>query len=82
MRMKSIAFGTLELVGQVTEIKLNEGWLIVSLRTTTPAGWELRAAVTRADIWDLVKRMCKPVNILYLVFGFGKKKQNSRVPNY
>jgi len=82
MRMKSIAFGTLELVGQIIDIAVKDEWLIINIRTTTPAGWTLRAALTREDLWKMIKLMCRPSTFYYIVFGFGKPRDKDRIPEY
>ena len=82
MRMKSFAFGTLELVGDITDLTVKDGWLILNVNTTTPAGWTLRAAMTREDLWMMVRRMCKWSTLRYLVFGCGKAKEAAEIPDY
>jgi hypothetical protein len=39
MRIKSNAIGVLEMVGDISEIKRVDDWLIMHVRTTTPVGW-------------------------------------------
>ena len=82
MRMKSFAFGTLELVGDITDVSVKDDWIIMNINTTTPAGWTLRAAMTRSDLWTMVKLMCRWSNFRYLVFGSGKAKDAAETPDY
>jgi len=82
MRMKSHFMGTLEVVGQITQLKEKEDWLILNIRTTTPAGWNLTAALTHEDIVTMIKLMLRPSNLRYVLFGFGKPSDKTRVPEY
>lgn len=72
MRMKSTAIGTVELVGDITNVREVNDWLIMHIRTTTPVGWDLRAALTHEDLRTFVKLLFRPGNLRYLLFGFAK----------
>jgi len=80
--MKSFAFGTLELVGDITDVFVKDDWIIMNINTTTPAGWTLRAAMTRSDVWTMAKLMCRWSVIRSLVFGSGKAKDAAGAPDY
>lgn len=82
MRMKSVAFGALELVGEIIDLTVKEDWLIMNVRTTTPAGWTLSTALTRADLWKMMRLLCKPSVLWYILFGFGKPRDKERSPEY
>lgn len=83
MRMKSShILGTLELVGEISDIRVKDGWLLMNLRTTTPAGWNLKAALSYADLWDLMKLMCRPRNLVCFIFGFCRRRDKGRIPEY
>jgi hypothetical protein len=82
MRMKARFMATIEVVGKITQLKEKDGWLIMNVRTTTPAGWDLHAALTHEDIVTMLKFMLKPSNILYVLFGFGKPRDENQVPEY
>jgi hypothetical protein len=72
MRMKSTGIGNLELVGKITALKEVDDWLIMHLKTTTPVGWDLRAAFTHEDLRAFMKLLLRPSNLRYLIFGFAK----------
>lgn len=83
MRMKSTAImGTLEIVGEISEIKVKDEFLIMNIRTTIPVGWNLRAALTHKDIITLIKLLFKPKNLFYILFGFGKPRNEANIPDY
>jgi len=82
MRMKAEFIGTLEVVGEIAHVKEKDGWLILNVRTTTPAGWNLRAAFTHEDLVTMIKLMLRPSNLRYIIFGFGKPRDQKRLPEY
>ncbi len=82
MRMKSTFMGAIEIVGEIDNLKVKDDWLIMNLRTTTPTGWNLTAALTHRDVMSLLKFMLKPGNLRYVIFGFGKPKDKDRSPEY
>jgi hypothetical protein len=82
MRMKSTGIWPLELIGNITEVKTMDDWLIMHLRTTTPAGWDLRAALTHEDLRTLFKLLLKPSNLRYLILGFVRPLRNEPPPEY
>lgn len=82
MRMKARFMGTLEVVGQITQLEEKDDWLIMKIRTTTPAGWNLNAALNHEDILTMIKFMLRPSNLRYILFGFGKPRDKTRVPEY
>ena len=82
MRMKSRFMGALEIQGQISDLRTKEGWLIMEVRTTTPVGWNLSAALTHNDLMSLIKLMFKPSNIKYLLFGINKPDNKDISPDY
>ena len=83
MRMKSTGIWPLELVGVIIDVKPMDDWLIMHLRTTTPAGWDLKAALTHEDLTTMLKLFFKPRNLKWLVLGFLKKPVADKpVPEY
>ena len=81
VRMKSTAImGTLEMVGEITDIKVKDDFLIMNLRTTV--GWNLRAALSHNDLLTFMKLLMKPRNLAYILFGFGKPRDKNRIPEY
>ncbi len=83
LRMKSTAImGALELEGKISDLRVKNDWLIMNLRTTTPAGWNLKAAISHSDLLTVARLMFRPRNILYVLFGFGKPREKFRNPEY
>ena len=82
MRMKAQFMGTLEVVGEITDLRVKDELLIMNVRTTTPAGWNLKAALSHADLLALLRLLCKPRNLFYVLFGFGKPADKKRIPEY
>ena len=82
MRMKAEFMGTLEVVGEITQLKKKDDWLILNVRTTTPTGWNLRAAFTHEDLVTMIKWMLRPSNLRYIIFGFGKPRDQNQLPEY
>ena len=81
VRMKSTAImGPLEMVGEITDIKVKDEFLVMNVRTTV--GWNLRAALSHEDLLTMLKLLFKPGNLAYVLFGFGKPKDKTRVPEY
>ena len=82
MRMKAQFMGTLEVVGEITDLRVKDEWLIMNVRTTTPAGWNLKAALSHADLLALLRFLFRPRNLGYVLFGFGKPADKKRIPEY
>ncbi len=82
MRMKSTGIWPLELVGDITEVKAVNDWLIMNLRTTTPAGWDLSAALTHEDLRTMIRLLMKPRNLKYFILGFLKPVRDNLPPEY
>ncbi len=83
MKMKSRFLGAVELEGQITDLRIEKNWMIMTLKTTTPAGLDLKAAMTHDDLVTLIKLICKkPGNLAYAIFGFGKPKDKVNSPEY
>lgn len=73
MRMKATGIWPLELVGNIIDAASTDDGLVMHLRTTTPAGWDLTATLTHEDVRAMLKLLLKPGNLKWLVFGFTKK---------
>jgi hypothetical protein len=81
VRMKSTAImGTVEMVGEITDIRVKDEFLVMNVRTTV--GWNLRAALSHEDLLTFLKLMFKPSNLAYALFGFGKPRDKERIPEY
>lgn len=82
MRMKAEFMGTLEVVGEITRLQKKEDWLIMNVRTTAPAGWNLRAAFTHEDLVTMLKLLFRPSILIYIISGFGKPRDKNQRPEY
>ncbi len=82
MRMKSTGILPIELVGNITEVKAENNWVIMNVRTTTPAGWDLSTALTYEDMRTMLGLLIKPGNLRYLVVGFFKRSRDNPPPDY
>jgi hypothetical protein len=83
VRMKSShILGTLEVVGEISDLKTKDKWIIMNLRTTTPAGWNLNAALSYSDLLTVLKLLCRPKNFISFLFGFCKSGKKDNIPEY
>ncbi len=82
MRMKSTGILPIELVGKITDMNVSHDWLIMHLRTSTPAGWDLKAALTHEDVRTLFRLLIKPANLWYLIVGFLRHPGDKPPPEY
>jgi hypothetical protein len=82
MRMKAEFMGALEVIGEISKLERNDEWLVMNVRTTTPVGWNLRAAFTHKDLLTMIKLIIKPSNLRYIIFGFGKPRDPNKPPEY
>ena len=83
MRMKSThILGTLELVGDISDLNVKGKWIIMNLRTTTPTGWNLKAALSHADLLNLLKLLFRPRNMTRFLFGFCRRGNKDQIPEY
>jgi hypothetical protein len=74
--------GTLELVGEISDLSVNGKWILLNLRTTTPAGWNLKAAMSHSDLMTLIKFLFRPKNLINFVFGCCKRENKDQGPEY
>lgn len=83
VRMKSShVLGTLELVGEISDLTVKGKWLILNLRTTTPAGWNLKTAMSYSDLLTLLILLFRPRNFFKFLFGWCKFGNKDHVPEY
>jgi len=83
VRMKSThILGTLELVGDISDLSVKDKWIVMNLRTTTPTGWNLKAALSYGDLITVLKFLFKPGNLIRFMFGFCKRGNRDRIPEY
>ena len=78
MKMKVSGLENVELAGDISGLHESDGYLVMTVRLTTPVGWHARVALPHKDLIALIKLMLKPANLSYVIFGFGKpgKKKN------
>ncbi len=82
MRMKSNGIFPVELVGDITEMKARKDWLIMKVRTTTPAGWDLSTALTHEDMRTMLRLLLTPGNLRYLLAGLFKSTRGDPPADY
>lgn len=82
MRLKATFMGTMEMVGNITSLKVKDDWLVMNLSTIAPMGWNMSAALTHEDLMTLLRLMLKPRNLRYVLFGSGKPRDQNRMPEY
>jgi hypothetical protein len=81
--MKSTAImGALEIIGEISDIRVKGEFLVLNIRTTVPVGWNFKAALSHHDLLAFVKFLLRPSNLLYVLFGFGKPRDKQSVPEY
>ena len=82
MRMKSTGLFPIEVVGDITELKPKDDWLILKVRTTTPTGWDLSTALTHQDMRTMLRLLLTPGNLRYLVAGLFKSTRGDPPTDY
>lgn len=78
MKIRSTGLGKIELVAEVDEIKCEGDYMIVSLRTSAPVKWHVRALVGYEDVRHTVKKGLKGSVVAYMLKMLGKRR--SRYP--
>ena len=74
MKMKVSGLQHIELVGKVTQLNENDGYLVMNVKLDNPVGWTATAALTHRDLMALMKMLMKPSALRYIFFGFGKPR--------
>ena len=74
MKMKVSGLQHVELVGNVTRLRESEGYLVMNVKLDNPVGWTATAALTHSDLMKLMKLLIRPSAIRYILFGFGKPR--------
>ena len=78
MRFRSSGFGdSRELIGHMADLSLKEdGLLVLTIQTTEPVQWQLRAGIQFSDVPAILKGMTLnfPVLCLFLRTIFSLKK--------
>ena len=83
VRMKSShILGTLELVGEISDLTVSGKWIVLNLRTTTPTGWNLKAAMSHSDLLTLLKFLFRPKNLIKFLFSCCKRGNKDHIPEY
>jgi len=72
--MKVSGLQHIELVGKVTQLNENDGYLVMNVKLDNPVGWTATAALTHRDLMALMKMLMKPSALRYIFFGFGKPR--------
>ncbi|MDP2718575.1 MAG: hypothetical protein Q8P44_01890 [Dehalococcoidia bacterium] len=80
MRLRSTGLGKTELIGEVEDLKTMGDFLIMVIGTTRPVKWKVRAALTRKDVFNLMRLMLKWPNLMYLLKI--KDKKDPEIPAF
>lgn len=67
MRIRSTGLGKTELKAECAELVPKDGYLIVTLKTSQPVQWKVRAAVTPADVKHIVRLLLRRQTVAYLL---------------
>ncbi len=73
MRFRSTGLGKTILYGNVDDLLIKDGALIVSVKTTAPVLWHIRVALNQKGVWKIIRQALKLENILFVL---GLKKGN------
>jgi hypothetical protein len=80
MRMRSTGLGTTELVGNVSDITRENGYLVLHVNTIEPVRWHVRTAMSWVDLFKIGLLMIKPPTLLFVLTSlFQKPKQGAPV---
>jgi hypothetical protein len=80
MRMRSTGLGTTELVGNVSDITRENGYLVLHVNTIEPVRWHVRTAMSWVDLFKIGLLMIKPSTLLFVLTSlFQKPKQGAPV---
>ena len=74
--------GTLELVGDISDLNVKDKWIVMNLRTTTPTGWNLKAALSHTDVLHVLKLLFRPGNLIRFIFSFCRRGNKDQIPEY
>ena len=81
MRFKSTGLGPQELKGKLAGLTpVGEDLLVLHIKTTDPVEWDLKAALERKDIPNMLKGMLKPAVLFYILRTLIYIKKNPKEP--
>lgn len=79
MRVRSTGLGKMEMVAGFTRLEpVENGYIIMELHSSAPMQFRIRAALTGADLRNLMKLMLKKPSLIFQIIGsmFQKKNDN------
>lgn len=74
MRIHSTGLGRTEMVLRQESLKVKDGYLLLSLRSTEPVNWHIRILMDRKDVGRFLLSSLKGSVLLWLVSAFRKSK--------
>ena len=72
MRLRSTGLGKTELKAECAELKVKDGSLVMTLKTTEPVQWRIRAAMQPSDIRRVIGLLLRGQILLYLLRSLPK----------
>lgn len=80
MRIRSPRLGNTELTGRLESLKTQGDHIIVTMRISEPASWQVRTALTHKDLTRLLCWFIRSRVPIFLLTGFRRRK-NPRPPD-
>jgi len=81
MRFKSSGLGPQELKGKLADLSpVGKDLLVLHIKTYDPVRWDLKAALERKDIPNMIKGMLKPAILIYIIRTLIYIKKNPKEP--
>ena len=72
MRVRSSGLGKTEMVMKQEKIGVENGYIMMYLRSSEPANWHIRIVLDRKDIWHFIVSLLKGTIFVWL-FSLTKK---------
>ena len=83
MRVRSTGLGKTEMVAGIKRLEpVENGYIVMEMRTTEPIKWRIRIALTGTDLRRLLKLMFKPATALALLRILFQGVNNKPAPEF
>ena len=82
IRLRSTGLGKTELVARVDGLKRQGNHLVLSVKTTEPVSWHVRAAISYSDLMTLVRLLLRPKVVWYVITGFFSRKDQGLIDDF
>ena len=82
MRMRSTGLGTTELVGEISDITKEGGYLVLHMNTTEPVRWHVRSAMNSREMLKIFWLMLKPSRMLFLFSRIFQNPDSDSPPDF